>query len=59
MNRVHEIRPDERWKDCYMYLALQKLSSVFFQGHRLNGIIVFLNTVALGESLANTLTIRY
>ena len=43
----------------YMYLALQKLSSVLFQRHRLNGIIVFLNTVALGESLANILTIRY
>ena len=41
------------------YLALQKLSFVFFQGHRLNGIIVLINTVALGESLANILTIRY
>ena len=41
------------------YLALQKLSFVFFQRHRLNGIIVLINTVALGESLANILTIRY
>ena len=59
MNRAHEIRLDERWEDCYMYLALQKLSFVLFQGHRLNAIIVFLNIVALGESLANILTIRY
>lgn len=41
------------------YLALQKLSFVFIQGHRLNGIIVLINIVALGEYLANILTIRY